>query len=154
MNRRTWILAGVLSLVFSAFSEPASAGAGFSVHTVPTYQVAQMGKGGIPLPRKDQDQVREKIIRPLPQKPLPGQREEYIPCPAERVTTEVTTRIAHPWWSTPQEGEIEKVEVIRVGGKPTLLCSYRAYNDVIPVMREFPPGKSSCYPKGRGFVCR
>jgi len=80
--------------------------------------------------------------------------DERIRCPAERVRTEVTTRLSEPWWQTPQVGSLRGAEVTTVGGEPALVCRYWAYGTEVAVMRRPPSGAGECRAVRGGFECR
>lgn len=77
---------------------------------------------------------------------------EFIECPARRVRAEITTSLPADWWQTPQEGALVGAEVENIGGKPTLVCRYRAYGATVSVMRNAPAGKRCQAGKGK-FLC-
>jgi hypothetical protein len=77
----------------------------------------------------------------------------HVKCPLESATTEITTPVPEPWWSTPQVGKLRSVKTGEVAGKSTLECGYWAYNTTVYVMREFPPGTTDCFAEGDGFSC-
>lgn len=79
-----------------------------------------------------------------------------IKCPANEVTVEVTSRLSHPWWSTPAGARLSDVEVINVGGDPALACFYRTGSGrEVGVLRPFPPRYPRCEARRsqRDFVC-
>lgn len=77
----------------------------------------------------------------------------YIACPLNQANTGLVGRVSHPWWSTSQRGSLDSTHVSNVGGQPTLVCNYRAYNRTMPVLRRFPKNVKSCKPQGNGFRC-
>jgi hypothetical protein len=77
----------------------------------------------------------------------------FIACPLNQANTGLVGSVTHPWWSTPQRGGLESVHVLNVGGQPTLLCAYSAYNRTMPVLRRFPKDVKHCEPQGSGFRC-
>lgn len=79
---------------------------------------------------------------------------QFIACPLNQANSGLVGRLTYPWWSTPQRGRLESVHVSNVGGQPTLVCAYRAYNRTMPVMRRFPKNVKHCNPQGSGFRCR
>ena len=78
----------------------------------------------------------------------------FISCPLKLAHTSVQGHLTPSWWSTTQRGGLTSVRVLNVGGQPTLLCTYRAYNKAVPVMRRFAKGVKSCKPTGNGFRCQ
>jgi|SRR5882672_2973333 len=85
-------------------------------------------------------------------KPSPVARE-FIACPLETASTEITSPLPEPWWQTPQAGKLQDVKVDLVGGKTTLSCGYWAYATTVYVMRLPPKGTSTCRPAKNGFWC-
>ena len=77
----------------------------------------------------------------------------FVDCPLEYATTEVGTRLAEPWWSPPQRGELVDTHVTNVGGIRSLICNYAAYNKTMPVLREVPSRYHSCTAVTGGFRC-
>jgi hypothetical protein len=77
----------------------------------------------------------------------------FVACPLQQARTEITSNLPQGWWNTPQLGPLEDVRVETVGGKPTLMCGYWAYNTHVFVMRRVPQGISYCEPNGAGFIC-
>lgn len=77
-----------------------------------------------------------------------------IDCPVKQVRAEITTNLPAQWWQTPQVGSLVNTSVRNIGGKMTLVCSYRAYGNSVSVMREMPANMHSCSPVTGGFRCR
>jgi hypothetical protein len=90
---------------------------------------------------------KEKMIERI--KP----NEQYISCPCQEVRTEITTPLPEGWWNTPQGGKLVQTKVENIGGSPTLMCGYNAYNTVVYIMRTFPAGTANCKPLKGGFRC-
>jgi hypothetical protein len=80
--------------------------------------------------------------------------QQEVNCPVANVRTEITTKLPEPWWTTPQVGKLESVEVLVIGGKKTLSCQYWAYGTKVGVVRLFPEGAHECTAAGNHFVCR
>jgi len=82
-----------------------------------------------------------------------GKGDTWVACPAQEVQTKVITTLPNDWWQTTQVGELKSTAVTNIGGKPTLSCRYRAYGNLVSVMRLFPHGASRCIAKTGGFSC-
>lgn len=79
-----------------------------------------------------------------------------VKCPANEIMVDVTSRLTHPWWSTPQGARLSDVDVMNVGGDPTLACFYRTGSGrEVGVLRPFPPRYPSCEARRsqQDFVC-
>lgn len=76
-----------------------------------------------------------------------------IECPANQVTTEITTPLPGAWWQTPQRGSLQNTRVGNVGGNPTLICEYWAYGTTVSVMRPTPDSHPDCTAHEGGFTC-
>ncbi len=77
----------------------------------------------------------------------------FVACPLQQARTEITSSLPQGWWNTPKLGALEDVRVETIGGKPTLMCGYWAYNTQVFVMRRVPQGISHCEPNSGGFIC-
>ncbi len=75
---------------------------------------------------------------------------EVINCPLETVHSNVTDSIPSPWWSTPQQGNLVSTEVIMMGGQPTLMCKYWAYDKTVTIQRR---AQGNCVATGKNFNC-
>lgn len=82
-----------------------------------------------------------------------SQAQQTIQCPVDTVTANITTPVPSPWWSTPQQGNLVSTEVIMMGGQPTLMCKYWAYDKTITIQRRAPDGVKSCTATGKNFQC-
>lgn len=79
--------------------------------------------------------------------------QQTIQCPVDTVTANITTAIPSPWWSTPQQGNLVNTEVIMMGGQPTLMCKYWAYDKTVTIQRRAPEGVKNCTANGKVFQC-
>lgn len=79
--------------------------------------------------------------------------ETFVACPAEQLEAGVTTPLPGGWWSTPQMGQLKNTEVTAVAGKKRLVCNYRVFAALVPIMSEIPKGYSVCKPAPGGFSC-
>jgi len=82
-----------------------------------------------------------------------AQAQQTIQCPVDTVTANITTAIPSPWWSTPQQGNLVSTEVILMGGQPTLMCKYWAYDKTVTIQRRAPEGVKNCTANGKVFQC-
>lgn len=76
-----------------------------------------------------------------------------VDCPVRSVDVNITSSIPQPWWQTPQRGNLAGTDIMRIGGKPTLVCKYRAYGGTVSIMSNLPDGTTSCNKTRDGFVC-
>ncbi|MDH5657634.1 MAG: hypothetical protein OEZ34_17090 [Spirochaetia bacterium] len=77
-----------------------------------------------------------------------------IGCPVQTIDVQVKTRLPKEWWDTPQRGNLAGIDIQRIGGKPTLVCKYRAYGTTVSIMRKLPDGTSNCTKNGNQFRCQ
>lgn len=82
-----------------------------------------------------------------------GKTDMWVACPVQEVQTQVITTLPGDWWQTTQMGELKSTAVTNIAGKPTLSCRYKAYGNLVSVMRLYPPGVSRCIAKKGGFSC-
>jgi len=78
---------------------------------------------------------------------------EQINCPLETVHSNITDSVPSPWWSTPQQGNLVSTEVIMMGGQPTLMCKYWAYDKTVTIQRRAPENTKNCVATGKSFNC-
>jgi hypothetical protein len=86
----------------------------------------------------------------------------FVACPAQTATVGVY-RISPDDWSQPRRSAtLQDTAILVVAGRKTLQCIYRTSGHQrdsfvageFSILREFPPGMSSCTPAEGGFRCQ
>lgn len=86
----------------------------------------------------------------------------FVTCPAQTATVGVYRMSPDDWSQPRRSATLQDTAILVVAGRKTLQCIYRTSGHQrdsfvageFSILREFPPGMSSCTPAEGGFRCQ